>query len=350
MYTEKKRLYALDTLKGIMIFAVALYHLPNSMRAWEGFKPLGFIYKYGGDLGNTLFFMLSGLTMCYIYEDKVHALTLRAFVKKRVLSIYDIYLVAGAVGLFLSFQRSGYAALNTRDLALSLLMMTTGWVEDLYPYNYPTWFISGLLLDYIIWFVISKYGKNKKWYIYAFMILLGLSIQKASLQKPFLYYHTGEAMVPFFEGCIFYKLWSEKKSQGKRFVPEIAILSCFLAMNIFVSYKVGFDTASWTWKSAWYAVYAPWMILAALEIRPINRLFESKAMVGIFGNISKYVFFWHVPFLYITKGVLQKIFPDSANARCIVYLIALFAFCIVYRLIEKSVKRRWKETYARVQA
>ena len=343
MYSNKDHLYALDTLKGIMIFSIVLYHMPRYMRGFM--KLLGFFYKYGGDVGNTLFFMLSGLIICYVYEDKVNELTLRSFIRKRVLSVYAIYLITGVVSLAYSIKNNGIAVLNIRDLSLNLLMITSGWVEDIYPYNSPTWFFSALLLDYVIWFVVSKYGKNKRWYIYIFMIILGLAIQKAPLKRPFLYYHTGEALAPFFEGCVFYKLWNEKKEQGKRFFPEITILCCLLVVSVIVTHIVGFDAAVGTWKYAWYVVYVPLIIMSILDLRPLNSFFENKVMVGVFGNISKYVFFWHVPFYSLVGEGLLKMFPDSANARCIGYLIALYAFCTISRLIEKSVKRRWRENF-----
>lgn len=314
MRSKKDHLYALDTLKGIMIFSIVLYHMPSYMRGF--LEPLDFIYKYGGDIGNTLFFMISGLTMCYAYGDRVNELILRSFIRKRVLSVYVIYLITGAVSLFFSIRNNGIAVFNIRDLALNLLMITSGWVEDIYPYNSPTWFFSALLLDYIIWFIVSKYTKNKKWYIYILMIILGLAIQKAPLQKPFLYYHTGEALVPFFEGCIFYKFWNEKKEQGKRLAPEIIFLCSLLVVSIFLTYIVGFDTAVGTWKYAWYVVYVPLIIMAVVDIRPLTRFFETKVMIGIFGNISKYIFFWHVPFFSIVGGYCKKYFqvrliPDA---------------------------------------
>ena len=82
------------------------------------------------------------------------------------------------MALYYKITNDGIGVLDIRDLALNLLMITSGWVENIYPYNTPTWFFSALLLDYVIWFIITKYGKTNKLYIWAGMILLGLSIQK----------------------------------------------------------------------------------------------------------------------------------------------------------------------------
>ena len=340
MSAKKEHLYALDTLKGIMIFAIVLYHMPSYMRGFP--SALNVFYTYGGDVGNTVFFMLSGFTLCYSYVDRVQELTLREFVKKRVLSVYAIYVITNAISLFFAIRNNGIGILNIRDLALNVLMITSGWVENIYPYNVPTWFFSALLLDYVIWFIIAKNGGEKKWCLFVFMILLGLAIQKMCLEKPFLYYHTGEAIVPFFEGCILNKYWQEKREQGKQLLPVIGVLSTLLVLSIVLTYIEGFDTAVGTWKYAWYVIYAPLILLAVLDIKWINKWFSSRAMVGVFGNISKYIFFWHAPFFSMLGGVLQKIFPNSANTMLIVYLITLYIFCTVYRLLEKKMRSNWR--------
>lgn len=339
MASKKERLYALDTLKGILIFAIVLYHMPAYMRGFP--EILNVFYKYGGDVGNSFFFALSGFTLCYAYEGR-NGLTLREFIKKRILSVYVIYLITDAVSLLFSIMNFGLNVLNIKELTLNLLMITSGWVEDIYPYNVPTWFFSALLLDYVLWFLIDRSAKNKKWYVFAAMIFLGLTIQKNCFEKPFLYYHTGEAIVPFFEGCILYKMWIEKREKHKDFRFEIGVLICLFVLCIALTSCVGFDTAAGSWKYVWYVIYVPLILFLVLDLKWLNHFLSSKAMVAGFGNISKYIFFWHSPLFSIVGGILLKLFSDSVNTICVVYLITLYVFCTGYRSLELMIKRYWR--------
>ena len=74
-----------------------------------------------------------------------------------------------------------------------------------------------------------------------------------------------------------------------------------------------------------------------------NRFLSTKGMVRVFGSISKYIFFWHVPLFSIFGEVLLKLFPDSVNNIFIGYLITLYVFCTVYRLIETKI-RSWRRS------
>ena len=101
----------------------------------------------------------------------------------------------------------------------------------------------------------------------------------------------------------------KKRIEDKRLYLEIGILYVLLIVSIVLTAIVGFDAAVGTWKYAWYIIYAPLILLSVLEIRWINRILSTKCVRVIFGRISKYIFFWHVPFLAWGGGNTVKVIP-----------------------------------------
>ena len=335
---SRERLHELDVLKGILIFAIVLYHMPEHMRGF--IRVFGVFYLYGGDVGNTVFFALSGFSICYAYLNRVQDLELWSFILKRIQKIYPLYLITEIVSLYFVVKNNGISVLNIKDIVLNLTMTTSGWVEDIYPYNVPTWFFSVLLIDYIVWFLITKYANEKKWYIFFGMILLGLSIQKICLEKPFMYYHTGEAIVPFFEGCFLYKLWTLREQQNRNLFLFIGITGFLTGLCIFLTCLTDFNTAAGSWKYVWYSAFCPLIIMSTLTVKAITKTFQLRAFRVIFGNISRQVFFWHYPLFGLFEHMLRNVFPESKNMRCIVYIIVLYLLCVTYREVEQVIRKR----------
>ena len=51
--------------------------MPAYMRGFPAI--FNVFYRYGGDVGNTVFFMISGFCLSYTYSEKVHELSLGDF-------------------------------------------------------------------------------------------------------------------------------------------------------------------------------------------------------------------------------------------------------------------------------
>ena len=338
---KQKRLFELDVLKGIMIFAIVFYHMPEYLRGWQ--SGLSFFYTYGGDIGNTVFFALSGFTVCYAYKDRVNDMNLSSFVFRRIKSVYPIYLLTEIISVYLSVRENGWSFINLKAVVLNLTMTTTGWVENIYPYNGPTWFFSALLIDYIVWFLITKHKKENKWYYYLGMMFLGLVIEKRSLEIPFAFYHTGEALVPFFEGCFLYKIWETRSIQAKFNRVILGVSFLLTVLILILSSKSDFNTASGEWKYVWYFACCPLIVLGSLSIKWLVAILHSKPARAIFGNTSKYMFFWHSPMYRIVGGKIDNLFPESRNVRCFCYLMCLYIVCIVSSIVENRIK----EVYGR---
>ena len=331
MEDNQRRFYEIDTLKGIMTFCIVLFHLSGTDLKEAFPNILHIFYRHGGDYGNTLFFMLSGFMMYYVYLKKVHNIALSKFLYNRVSKIYLTYFLSSFVVVLFQIKNSGIQILTYKSVVLNIFLITTGWVEDIYPFNIPCWFLISLMLQYMIWYIVTKKNKDNCHYIYVGLIFLGLAMEKLSINKPFFYYHTGEAMVPFFEGCLLCKLWKDKNLYCNKLIKiGWGVLMLFLVL----ARIMGFDNAAGERKYVWYFLIVPLVILTVLEVRAVKNFLRSKIMYFLFGTISTYVFFWHVPCINIYYMIINGLnIQLTPNMRFVCYIFFLYLFCTVYKYL-----------------
>ena len=109
----------------------------------------------GGSLGNSLFFMISGYGLALSYLSK--PLPFFNWYWRRITRIYPSFIfIFGIFGIwFGGFWRTW----KWDDYIIALL----------WPVNY-TWFISALMVFYIIFFIIMKFNRSN-FYIFSILIL-----------------------------------------------------------------------------------------------------------------------------------------------------------------------------------
>src|SRR5262245_60491552 len=87
--TDQHRLYNLDYLRGLAAFGIMLYHYLT----WTlGIFPADTIVGRVGIYGVSTFYVLSGLTLYYVYYGKMKpsAQDTAAFFKKRIFRIFPL--------------------------------------------------------------------------------------------------------------------------------------------------------------------------------------------------------------------------------------------------------------------
>lgn len=96
----KKRLYNLDYLRGLAAFSIMLYHLMTwNNGVYSGQSVLGRIGIYGV----SIFYILSGLTLYYVYYNKMSptAHEVIIFFKKRILRIFPLLWLVTIVSILM---------------------------------------------------------------------------------------------------------------------------------------------------------------------------------------------------------------------------------------------------------
>ena len=104
----KKRLYYLDIIKLCALVLVFVCHYTRSLES----RGVGFVCKvlpdsifhlYIGSFGVTLFFIASGASLMYVYQEK---LNVKNYFKKRFLGIYPMFWIAIIVATCISMFRN----------------------------------------------------------------------------------------------------------------------------------------------------------------------------------------------------------------------------------------------------
>lgn len=151
-----KRLASLDYLRGLAAFGIMIYHyLSWTLGRFSADTFLGRLGVYGV----SIFYVLSGLTLYYVYFNKMQPNLSEVvdFFKKRVLRIFPLlWLVTFAA---IAIQGS---MPNLGDLALNLTGLF-GFVKwDTY-YSTGIWSIGNELVFYVFFPFFVLFSKSSKW-------------------------------------------------------------------------------------------------------------------------------------------------------------------------------------------
>ena len=318
----------LDGLKGIFIFAIVFFHVGAPFN--HVFDGLEFFYNFGGTIGNIFFFMVSGFLISYVYKNKIRQgmFTCIEFIKKRLRNLYPTYLMT--IIVLIGIQ----GIPNLKILSLNLLLVMSGWIEDYTAINSPCWFLSQLMLCYIIHFIIIKFvSRDKYLFILILMAIWGQILLKMNLQLPFCYIHDGEGFRNYFMGCLVWEACS-RYGEEKRlliYLGEVMWLSVIIGSLIWGGEKVAGDI------DFVFGVLLIPSLLYICNAGKMNKLFQLEILQKL-GKISVYIFFWHIPVLKIYLFCIRNVF-FSDKIKLVLYVAILIFWCAAYKwILEKTVK------------
>lgn len=174
---KKERLFYLDFVRAIATIVIIITHYNALFLYTNPQMPQKAVISpyvaniYIGDFGVSLFLIISGAALMYVYEEKLNLLV---FYKKRFLNIYPMFWIAySAVFLIRFFEHQGFwmkAPLG--NFVYTVLGM------DAYVGNFGIdtffivgeWFFGFIIIYYLI-FPLLRFGVNK---VPVVMILLSL--------------------------------------------------------------------------------------------------------------------------------------------------------------------------------
>jgi peptidoglycan/LPS O-acetylase OafA/YrhL len=169
MASNRQRIFYLDFIRAVATVAIILTHY-NAIWIYNVTEPkpknaiitLTVSNIYIGSFGVSLFFIISGAALMYVYDSRFEA---KSFYKKRFLSIYPMFWIAyicAAAYRYAKF-RTLLGGLSPKTLIFSFLGI------DSYLANYglqaPTlvgeWFIAVIIMMYCV-FPLLRIGVQKK--------------------------------------------------------------------------------------------------------------------------------------------------------------------------------------------
>lgn len=201
----KRRLYGLDILRIISALMVFLFHSNMHLGCDYGFLT-PFIAR--GDIFMVLFFMLSGFSLYYNYNDRemIALDDIGRFYKKRIIGVYPLYVVI--YFLYLVFFNNLSLAKNIIIAPYEILLLQSQFNSVFnILHNGGTWFISCLALSYFMYpflqLLLKQIKRNKiRLVLLLYMICSAAPLVVYTFEISNIYSHPFFRMIEFFIGMI----------------------------------------------------------------------------------------------------------------------------------------------------
>lgn len=155
-FADTKPHYAiLDGLRGVAALAVVCFHL------FEAFATSHLDQRINhGYLAVDFFFILSGFVVGYAYDDRWKSMSVREFLKRRIIRLHPMVVLGALIGAAVFYTQGcpvwdvaqvSFGALLAATLLNALLIPATPGAEirgvgEMYPLNGPSW---SLLFEYV---------------------------------------------------------------------------------------------------------------------------------------------------------------------------------------------------------
>ena len=316
-------------------------------------KLLSFLYEKGYYFVET-FFVLSGFGMATGYARKLkdtEDVNIFSFLCARMKKLFPIMTVALFATIFLQiiwhllfgtwFQVS---EVTVYSFILSLLNISSGWFVLDKSLNMPLWYISALMLDYVIFYCICRVSKKDRG-LYLFLsaatFCWGVSIiitGKCSDQA-FTYYNVSRGHACFFTGVLlkaFVDYVNVEKARS-RIATFFFVFFSFIMGCCFVFHSETKILASTQWLSQmiYGNVLSPMLIWICLFFRPLQCILRIKPLVFL-GNISSSLYIWHFPLYQVLRLLTCKysVYYGSLWLYTLVILYMLIFAFLSKRIIE----------------
>lgn len=327
----------LQSLRGICALLIIIHHF-----GFNAMEPLG-VWSV------TLFAMLSGFVLSKALAPRAETKSLPStgsFMKKRMARVYPLYF-AGMLWalLMMKFQ-------TTPGIIAANILMIQSWIPDesvYYAVNAPSWFVSGLILRYLLFIPALSLMtlRPKTFYTVCGLILAAYFavtiFLPASLIQPIIYIFPPMQIPVFAIGMIGFRWLYNRKS-----LPSInattANIAIIAAIALLAALTIAYPEVSTRYTSSCYWWPATLLIIILLTLIDssrsiLSRLLHLRPML-LLGQISYSLYILHLPFIttyrIITRKLSLTLPPIADLALCLALMIPLcMAASRLARLIYK---------------
>lgn len=321
----------------LIVFNHVLPELPHPTPILDAIPLTSFIPKFGGDLGNCMFFMLSGFVMSTGYQERIqnHEIGFQEYLLKRLRKLYPIYILSNLAMLVLTVLEHGPSGFNLKRIAFTALLQLAGGLK-VHPYNGPSWFLSALFLCYILYYAITYFAVKPTHYgvSVALAIAFGYSMLSASTNLPFCSTGNGAGIMSFFLGCALKECYPTISRKYGRWLPAAGFL--VLALSAFLLLRYGVEIIAGETVVAFAFVICPLTLYLALDGKLCSWFLRSKPM-QVLGKLSVSVYFWHYPVFTAMRYGYLLLGRQLTETQLPLYLVVMFLCSIAScYLIEKQ--------------
>ena len=316
-----------EQLKGLAIFFVIAGHL------WVHVAKVSPSIVLSGD-GVAMFLLLSGFGLAVSWNAS-NPPSFAEFFKKRLKRLMVPYWVATIIILLLD------SVLLNRHLPIDGIVLTVIGLnirQDLAHLDYARWFITFILLWYILFYFAKKYFDNVK-YVFALFVF-------SAVLLPMSYYFLKVGwyqFIAFTVGCSF-AFWKEEINCClKKYINFFQKLSVIVFISIII-YKIIYNN-QYINKIIVNAVPNIFLLflndivsvvfivsIIILSIKFFNKGYESGAL-SFMGKYSYELFLFHGVFLIKYNPVIKSTDVFSAVFEFLIFFIFISFFSLIFSKI-----------------
>ena len=330
---EKRDFRALTSLKGLFILVIALHNTLSITPLFSNVPGTAFIRLFGGSLGNSMFFLLSGFLLSTGYKHRIQKQQIHFsdYLLRRLKKLYPMYILSNAVSLLLEILWYGASAINVQKIVFTALLIRS-------PYNNPTWFLCALFACYILFFFLCHFAKSPTHYLsyLTIAVILGYTLIGAELDILFIRSVNGIAYMNFFLGCILAEVYPVISGKLHRWLQPLFLVLVPGLAYLLLAY--GVEIIAGDVNICFSFVLCPMVIYLALVKGPCSRILQWKPFVAL-GEISSSVFFWHLV-LYFLFCDLYGRFTQGGSIGELQYLLYFGLMLLFSALLAKKRKKQ----------
>lgn len=306
-----KRQYSLDFVKIIATVFILFHHYQQFVSGTfaSGINYYGGIYNFGYMV--ELFFILFGYFM-YPYIEKIRqGMSFKKFYLPRYIRLIPLVAIAAVnyqLVVLVHIKTVGAAWFmqtpNFWKTIVAALGFQEGWVfRDNVYVNYPVWYVSVLLICYLIFYFVTCLSKKlhvSARYFYLAFVFIGIAINSYGWQFPFLNEYTARGYCAFFTGVLLATYCYERNATKAETLVSLGIVVLVIDLIVFHN---GLIANGIQYVSTFVLFPA---IIMLFKSSVVSKLFASK-IYQTAASIAFNSFIWHMPLLIALLVFANKV-------------------------------------------
>ncbi|WP_160714754.1 acyltransferase family protein [Chitinophaga solisilvae] len=347
----------LDGLRGVAAITVVCFHL------FEAYATSHVDQKINhGYLAVDFFFILSGFVMGYAYDDRWKTMTIKEFIKRRVIRLHPMVVIGAIIGAVM-FYWQGCSAWDVSKVSIAMLLVSTllnmllipatpGFeirgVGEMYPLNGPSW---SLFFEYIGNVLYAFWIRKLPTKALAVLVLLaGGGLAAFAIWGPYGdicagFSLTGENMLAgslrllfsFSAGLLLARVFRPVRIKGAFWTGSIAIVVLSAIP------RIGGHEHFWMnglYDTICFAVIFPLLVYLGASEKVTDK--TTIRICKFLGDISYPLYMVHYPFIYLyfawVKNKNLSFMESLPGAAALVIGSILLAY-LCLKLYDEPVRR-----------
>jgi len=349
--TNLNRVHSYDFLRGIAILAVIIVHAHQVFPS--GVSIINSVSEMGR-FGVHLFFLVSALTMCHIWQQrKEQPNAIRKFYIRRIVRIAPLFWLA--IPTYLYFNASGEIRWIQEDVEPLKILLTASFLHGFWP-NYlnnvvpGAWSIAAEMIFYGFFpFLMLTIGNNKKLYLYLAFLIWAFNVFyfEIMLDNYFSEYYLsllGNPWTPMVQEFLVLNFIN---------VAPVYLIGCYLFfyVNERISFEEIFLLLTWIFVAAYakyffgindvdyLLIYSSIVFFTIICVkRKINSFY-----IELLGKYSYGMYLFHFLAIFLINKLCSfDNYNHSVVYFMVVILVTILSFLLslmLYNLIEKPIQK-----------